>query len=201
MGGDGNTAKIANDKIPINYEKIKIMDDDASSPLKINDNSTRFYEASSLKLDYENSGLDTSTLDTPYTGPTTQSKGKLKLNCHILNNDESIEHFPRAKKKPHKDVKYKEALIPEEFNNITPEPRRSDRLEKTIWAGTRKVMTVIERRPIPSSIHAIPSGGLNEIPMKQRIPIPLCLVRKSEKMRVLPCKIRFNGSYYQSRAI
>ena len=65
-------------------------------------------ETSALRPNYENPGIDTTTLDTIYNGPTTRSRGKLKLDNQALNNENTVETFPRTKKKSYKEVKYKE---------------------------------------------------------------------------------------------
>ena len=101
-------------------------------------------------------------MDVTYNGPTTRSKGKLKIDNQVLNTEETIEFFPRTKKKSYKEVKYKENVITEEFKEITPEPRQSERLLGSSWTGskTRNAMTVNGRRLLPSSVHALPSKGL-----------------------------------------
>ena len=125
MGGDRNTAKIADDKMPANYEMYEVLDDVVNNPMN-KDNPIQVSDSSILKSNYENQGLDTSKLEVSYKGPMTRSKGKLQLDNQALNIDETITPYARSKKKSYREVKYKEAEIPEEFKEDTLEPRHSE---------------------------------------------------------------------------
>ena len=117
-------------------------------------------DKSVLKLDYVNPGLDTTGLYSPRdTGVVTQSKGKLKLDNDVLPLDDSIDTFVRPKKKPYKEIKYKNNYKPGESRNGTfvNKPRRSDRLKGGTTFGpskTTNAMFVNERgmTVLPSSI-------------------------------------------------
>ena len=82
-------------------------------------------------------------------------------------------------------------MIPEEFKETTPEPRQSERLQGTSWTGskTRKAMTVNGRRLLPSSVYALPSKGLKDIPLVHNNPIPLTLDRKHEECRAYHARL------------
>ena len=80
VGGERNTAKIADDKMPTNYERIETTDVDTMNESKSQDNPIGISEASILKPEYENIEIDTTILDVPYNGPATRFKGRLKLD-------------------------------------------------------------------------------------------------------------------------
>ena len=189
IGGDRNTAKIADDKMPINYEKIDTLNEAVLEDHKVQDKPIGIREESILKPEMENPGLNTATFVVPYNGPTTRSKGKLKLDNQSMNIDESIKSFPRSKKKPYKEIKYKEAVIPKKFDNDIQEPRRSERIKNTSWTGTRQSLTVNGKRLLPTSIHALPSKGLKDIPLVHTKPIPLTLNKQHEELRAYHARL------------
>ena len=53
VGGERNTAKIADDKMPTNYERIETTDVDTMNESKSQDNPIGISEASMLKPEYE----------------------------------------------------------------------------------------------------------------------------------------------------
>ena len=97
MGGKRNKAKIADDNMPTSYERIALVDANTMNFPNRQNNSIEISEASTLKPGYKNLGLDTTSSEVPYDGPTTGSKGKLKLDNQVLNNDETIKYSPRVK--------------------------------------------------------------------------------------------------------
>ena len=99
-----------------------------------------------MQPNYENLGLDTTVLESSeYKGPLTISRGKLKLDKSLLDIDETIETYTRTKKKPYKEVKYKEKVTPLEFEDKTTSPRRSERLKshKTTWTASKPRRTML----------------------------------------------------------
>ena len=95
-------------------------------------------EEATIRPDYINEGLDVSTLVVPASGPTTRSKGKLRLGNDYLPTDDTIETFPRSKKESYKKVKYKLKYIPPESEGVPA--RRSDRLRgvpPTTWKSSK----------------------------------------------------------------
>ena len=81
-------------------------------------------EEATIRPDYINEGLDVSTLVVPASGPTTRSKGKLRLGNDYLATDDTIETFPRTKKVPYKKVKHKHQYVPPESEGMPT--RRTD---------------------------------------------------------------------------
>ena len=150
-------------------------------------------ETSLKTSNYNNLGLDTSKLETDqYNGPVTRSKGKLKLDNNIMEIEEDIESFPRKKKEPYKDIKYKETVMPKEFDENIKELRRSDRLKKTKWESskTRKTMMVNSKRILlPTSVQAVPSKGLLDKPIKLKDPSPLVNSYKHEDLRAYHARL------------
>lgn len=134
------TAEHGGDVMPNDYtETFPDVEDlvlNIDVPKIVNDN-----DSSILKPDYVNIGLDTTTLETPkLTGPTTRSKGKLKLDNEALVIDDTIESFTRGKKQPYKFTKYKKEYVPPEFHDEIKTIRRSERLKeqpKTSWTSSK----------------------------------------------------------------
>ena len=109
------TANNGGDIMPDNYiqEPFEVMDDAVDNTIlkpMINSN------VPIIKPICTNLGLDTTNVFMPRTlGPTTRSKGKLKLDNETLPIDETIDPFTRTKKKSYEDVNYKDTYIPPDF--------------------------------------------------------------------------------------
>ena len=190
------TANHAGDIMPNDYNKdqIEVIEDEVlhNDPPKIPHDPN----LPILKLDYTNEGLDTTSLVLPKsTGPTTRSKGKLKLDNDLLPIDDTIETYTRTKKQPYKQVKYKEEYNPPEFEDKVPVLRRSERLNKspkTTWKGTksRKAMSVNGKTMlVPSKLHAVPVKGLLNQPLIHLDPIKLSLDENSENLRAYHARL------------
>lgn len=188
------TATNANDVMPADYspEPLQITETAIQdTPVHLTDN-----DSSILKQDYVNLGNVTSTLEVPKVqGPTTRSKGKLKLDNDKLIIDETIESFTRTRKKPYKEVTYDKKYVPPEFEGKVPILKPSEWLKdkpKTTWeaAKSRKTMHVNGRTlVVPSAIQAIPAIGLNKSSLFKPDPIPLSLDEKHEDLRAYHARL------------
>jgi hypothetical protein len=190
------TASHGNDIMPDNYSQIPIELTDDSTVKHDNLKSTLENDTSILKPDYISIGLDSSILEQPkVNGPTTRSKGKLKLDIIVIPIDESIETFPRAKKLPYKHVKYKEKYTPPEFTDKEQMPRRSERIKehsKTTWkaSNSRKTMHINGKTLIvPSTIQAIPGKKLMNYSLLHNKPQPLSLDIRHETSRAYHARL------------
>jgi len=153
-------------------------------------------DAAILKPEYMNPGLDTSTLTVPTTGPITRSKGKLQLNNTQLPMDESIQTFTRLKKKPHKEIKYKEVYIPPETSHkpheVSQPNRRSKRLQ-TRWEASKERKAHFTNTEnviiLPSCIQAMPGIGLKDVPLVHDHAPPLIPQTSHERLRAYHSRI------------
>src|SRR5687768_3473803 len=129
-----------------------------------------------LKPSYTNSGMNTKSLVVPGTPIVTRSKGRLMLDNNVIPLDDTIETFVRTRKKPYKEVEYKDKYTPDEFEEPMEEPtsrksarlgetklRRSERLKAnfTKWEPSRITNAMTAAKSgltfLPSSIHATAS--------------------------------------------
>ena len=85
-----------------------------------------------LKPIYINPGMDTKNLVVPRTPMVTRSKGKLMLDNNATPLNDIIETFVRSRKKPYKEIKYKDSYRPDEFKEPIeqPSPWKSARLDE-----------------------------------------------------------------------
>ncbi|HEY9706697.1 MAG TPA: hypothetical protein V6D48_00665, partial [Oculatellaceae cyanobacterium] len=106
-------------------QELEDIEEPSDTLQENNDASEESVNEPVIKPNYDNPGLDRSTLAIPKTnGPITRSKGKLRLDNDILPIDESINSYPRVKKQPYKQVEYKEAYAPPVFEDpILSKPR------------------------------------------------------------------------------
>ena len=115
-----------------------------------------------LKPSYVNPDMDTSKLIVPKEmGRITRSKGKLILDNDPIPMDDTIPTYSKSKKKPYKKIKYQSNYTPEEYDGeISPKPRRSDRLKRN--SSTRKSLSSSVDRVtlLPSSIITMPSWNM-----------------------------------------
>lgn len=127
-----------------------------------------------------NHGLDTSKLrHLKEGGAVTRSKGKLQLGSVPLEIDESVQHFPRIKKKPYKEVDYGTNFNPTETKNRHQRhmhlgsrhsrDRRSERLKKTTCGPSKIPSKALlscsnDELLLPSSLQAIPAVKLCDDP-------------------------------------
>ena len=139
-----NTATHGGDVVPasIRPEPIEIVDNTVINDATQPDNS-----------DYVNPGMNTTSLVMPRdNGPTTRSKGRLKLDNDTLQVDETINSYPKTKKKPYKQVKYKDDYAPPEFDDKVPKIRHLERLSdcdrqqtdqrsSTVWTSSKPAKT------------------------------------------------------------
>jgi len=187
------TANNGGDIMPDNYiqEPFEVMDDAVDNTIlkpMINSN------VPIIKPICTNLGLDTTNVFMPRTlGPTTRSKGKLKLDNETLPIDETIDSFTRTKKQSYEDVNYKDTYIPPDFEDVTTIPRRSERLKDrpTIWEASksRKVMIINSKMLIvPSSIQAVPTKGMLNKPLihnEKHVPLSI----KEETLRAYHARL------------
>ena len=137
------------------------------------------------------------------------------MDNNILPKNESFKSFPRTKKQPYKQVKYKDDYAPPVFKDKVTTLRRSEQLTDrqgqrpdhqgqqtnrqerrtdhhpyTVWTASKP----FKFKPsnggstlLPSSIQAEPSKGLIDKPLKNNITSPLS--SKDERLRAYHARL------------